>query len=135
MMARHAATRAALGACAGLVLCISTPSAAAVAGDDDLERCHARDTTVEIVGCLDEFTQQWDRKLNAAYQQALSAADADAGQRPQLQAAERAWLAFRQQNCGYYASVSGTIRQILGADCMARMTRDRAVELQDAIRP
>jgi uncharacterized protein YecT (DUF1311 family) len=31
--------------------------------------------------------------------------------------------------------VSGTIRQILGADCMARMTRDRAVELQDAIRP
>jgi uncharacterized protein YecT (DUF1311 family) len=58
-----------------------------------------------------------------------------AGQRPQLQAAERAWLAFRQQNCGYYASVSGTIRQILGADCMARMTRDRAVELQDAIRP
>ncbi len=119
---------------AALALSLTARAAFAAPGDDELERCHARDSTMEIVDCLEGFTKQWDGKLNAAYRQALAQADADAGQGPQLRAAERAWLQFRQQNCAYYASVSGTIRQVLGADCMARMTRDRALELQDAIR-
>ena len=122
-----------------LALCVMlglAPSPVCAApGDDDLERCHNLGTTMDISACLDGFTQDWDRKLNAAYQKAMAAADAEAGQRPQLQAAERAWLTFRKQNCAYYATTSGTISRVVGADCLARMTRDRALELEEGVRP
>ena len=49
-----------------------------------------------------------------------------------LKRAERAWLDFRRANCGFDSDEQGTIRLVDAAECMRRMTQDRAIELQQA---
>jgi uncharacterized protein YecT (DUF1311 family) len=56
-------------------------------------------------------------------------------QKNALLRAERAWLAYRTANCGWYDAHEGTIREIYAADCMLDMTRARAVELEEALKP
>ena len=75
-----------------------------------------------------------DKRLNAGYQAALKASES-AARRDGLVHAERAWLAFRSANCGWYDAQEGTIREIAGADCMLDMTKARATELEDALKP
>lgn len=93
-----------------------------------IEACHNLQSTVDIVGCLDKLTAQWDRRLNAGYQKALKSVDPSGV--PALRAAERAWLEYRKQRCSYLSAGPGTIGQVVGSDCFLRMTRARAVELE-----
>lgn len=93
-----------------------------------LDGCHNKASTMSIVECLDGLTKQADRRLNAGYQKALKSVDPSGV--PALRAAERAWLEYRKQRCSYVSAGSGTIVQILGADCMAQMTKARADELE-----
>jgi uncharacterized protein YecT (DUF1311 family) len=95
--------------------------------DKAITACHDRQSTMDIVGCLDRLTAQWDKRLNAAYQTALKSVD-PAGV-PALRAAERAWLEYRKQRCSYLSAGPGTIGQVVGSDCFLRMTRARAEEL------
>ena len=104
----------------------------------DNPSCGDKGTTLDVAACLDARAAFWDRRLNQAYQ-ALSkivASMPDAGaaknQQEQLKKAQRLWLQYRSVNCGFYAAEQGTIRQIDAAECMRRMTQDRAIELQEA---
>jgi uncharacterized protein YecT (DUF1311 family) len=85
-------------------------------------------STPEIVDCLKAQTAQWDKRLNAAYQQALK--DADGKQREQLRAAQRLWVQYRDANCLYYALGEGTIARIEAGYCMLDLTKTRATELE-----
>lgn len=86
--------------------------------------------TPEMVDCFNAKTAQWDKRLNIAYPKALGMAQPK--QREQLRKAQRAWVAYRDANCLYWDLGEGTIARIQAADCMYRMTKERAEELEGA---
>jgi uncharacterized protein YecT (DUF1311 family) len=85
-------------------------------------------STTAMVECLGIQSDRWDERLNGEYRATIRRAEVDAGK---LRASQRAWLRFRDQNCGTYATVKGTISRILSAKCWRDMTRDRAIELRE----
>jgi uncharacterized protein YecT (DUF1311 family) len=111
------------------VLLLSTLLAAPAQGQADQEGvvCHGKESTLEIVDCLDDLTAQWDKQLNAAYRTAMK--DADPSATTPLRAAERAWLEYRKQRCYYLGAGPGTIARIIASDCFYLMTKARAQEL------
>ena len=103
-------------------------ASAAHAGDqsDPAQSCDG--STFEMVDCLKARTAQWDKRMTAAYQQALK--DAVPQQREQLRAAQRLWIRFRDANCLYYGLGEGTIARIDAGECTRSMTEARARELE-----
>ena len=116
---------------------ISTVAVAATAAGEALgdqiawyqgEYAECRDgNTAQIVDCAYEKADQWDRRLTAAYK-ALLGGQAEDKKRALIEA-ERAWIAFRDANCKYYATGEGTIRRIEAAECMRVLTAQRALEM------
>lgn len=100
----------------------------AFAGDQGEPEQSCDGSTYEMVECLKAQTAQWDKKLNAAYKSALDAAQPK--QREQLRVAQRLWVQYRDANCLYYGLGEGTIARIEAGDCMLRMTKSRALELE-----
>lgn len=104
------------------------------------EACMARekdgDTTIGSVRCLGAETEIWDDKLNAEYKTTRSFyagmdADDDGRRVDALLKAQRAWIAFRDAECAmeYSAWGAGSIRSIIGADCLMSLTAERTVRL------
>jgi uncharacterized protein YecT (DUF1311 family) len=91
-------------------------------------------STYEIVERQKGKLAVLDKRLNAAYQKALSMAQSDK-QREQLRVAQRAWLKFRDADCDYYELGEGTIARIEGGVCMLTLTQQRAEELERAVEP
>jgi len=85
------------------------------------------DGTLQMIECIEGKTKLWDKRMNAAYQDALK--DAEPAQREQLRAAQRLWLQYRDANCAYYQLGQGSIARVQAEDCMFRMTKARAKEL------
>ena len=94
-------------------------------GDPDAE-CGV--STYEMVDCLNAKAAEWDKRMGIAYQRTLKALQAK--QRDQLRAAQRLWIQYRDANCLYYALGEGTIARVEAADCLYRMTKSRAEELE-----
>jgi uncharacterized protein YecT (DUF1311 family) len=103
-------------------------AAFAFAGEQGGPEPHCDGSTPEIVDCLMAQTAQWDKRLNAAYQQALK--DAGGTQREQLGVAQRLWVQYRDANCLYYDLGEGTIARIEAGYCMLELTQTRALELE-----
>ncbi|MBQ2260436.1 MAG: DUF1311 domain-containing protein [Loktanella sp.] len=119
-------------------LCIGDAATICMADEDDGE------TTFGMMTCLSAEAQVWDDLLNAAYAKARDfAREMDAGEAEffpefairadQVQAAQRAWIGFRDANCAMQYGLwgAGSMRQIAGADCRLRMTADRTFDLRD----
>ena len=68
------------------------------ASDEPEQSCDG--STYQMVECLKAKTAQWDKRLNAAYQKVLEAANDK--QRDQLRVAQRLWIQYRDANCLYY---------------------------------
>jgi len=117
---------------ATLALLSACPAQAEMFGED-YKPCGDRENTLEIVDCVDVKTKTWDRRLNKAYKEL--AQFVEPGQRAPLKAAQKLWIQFRDANCGFYGSQEGTIRQIQAAECLRAMTQDRALELEEAMKP
>jgi len=119
-------------------LCMTTVAAAALfgaavsasAGDQGDPDKGCDGSTYEMVECFKAKATQWDKWLNIAYPKALRMARPE--QREQLRKAQRAWVAYRDANCLYWDLGAGTIARIQAADCMYRMTKDRAAEIEGA---
>lgn len=101
-------------------------------------------STLGMVACMAAETRVWDDRLNQEYKQsmawarALDAADKAhfpefAKRADSLLAAQRAWIAFRDAECGLDYAVwgAGSMRQIAGASCQMEMTADRTISLRD----
>lgn len=119
-------------------LCIAFVAAAALIGAA-VSACGAEQgepeqgcdgSTYEMVECFKAKIAQWDKRLNIAYRKALQLAQPK--QREQLRKAQRAWLAYRDANCLYWDLGEGTIARIQAGDCMYRLTKERALELEGA---
>lgn len=85
-------------------------------------------STQQMVECMADATQKWDKRLNEAYRDALT--DGPKQQRDQLRKAQRLWLQFRDANCLYYGLGEGSISRLNSASCLFDMTKARAKELE-----
>ncbi|MDH2382452.1 lysozyme inhibitor LprI family protein [Bradyrhizobium sp. CER78] len=105
-------------------------ASSAFAGDqgDGEQSCDG--STYQMVECLKAKTAQWDKRMNAGYQQALKDAAGDK-QREQLRTAQRLWIQYRDANCLYYDLGEGTIARLDAGECMRSMTEARAKELEN----
>ena len=104
-------------------------AAFAFADDQPDAEPHCDGSTYEIVECLKAEAAQWDKRLNAAYQQALKDA-VDKKQAEQLRKAQRLWVQYRDANCLYYDLGEGTIARIETGYCTVDLTKTRALELE-----
>lgn len=100
--------------------------AAAYAADEDTA-CNDKESTMEIVTCLDEAVADWNQVVDGAV------ATATEGGSPEyveaVKAAQDLWLKYRDANCLTYRLGEGTIAAVEAAECRLRMTKDRAREL------
>lgn len=113
---------------ASFIVILSLCTQAAAQQQAEIDACHQKGSTADIVGCLVQLATVADKHLNAAYQQALKGVD-PAGV-PALRASERAWLEYRNQRCAALSAGDGTIMRIVASDCTVQMTKDRALELE-----
>lgn len=95
-------------------------------------------TTIGMAECLQAEFAVWDRLLNAGYAEVMAAAraadaaDGASGAREDaLRIAQRAWIAFRDADCAEEAGIagSGSIRLIIGPQCMMQHTAERSLDL------
>ena len=93
--------------------------------------CADRKSTTDIVECLATQAAVWDRRLSVSYQKLLDSLPAR--RRDRLRNAQRLWIQFRDANCAYFASRSGTIARIEAGQCLLRLTTARTIELEDGI--
>lgn len=117
-----------------VVLFLTAPVAcpAAELFGSDYQPCGDAPDTVAIVACLDTKAKAWDRRLNTAY--GALQRRIEAGQRDTLRDAQRSWIQYRDANCRFYGSQSGSIRQIQAAECARAMTQERTLELEKAMK-
>ena len=84
--------------------------------------------TSAMIDCIDAELKHQDAQLNKAYKRLQSAISSE--RKKQLLAAQRAWIKFRDANCGFYFDPNGgSIARVNAADCMRTMTEKRAAEL------
>jgi len=116
---------AALGAAA--MLASSTVASAADAS------CKNPRTQPELSACAGKDAQAADAELNRVYGQLI--AKYDEPNRNALVLAERAWILYRDAECGYETalSVGGTIHPMMVALCMTAKAKARTKELNDQL--
>ena len=99
-------------------------------------------STLGMVQCTNAEATVWDRFLNEEYKAtmaALKAMDAEeavyfpefANRAESLRDAQRAWIAFRDAECGlaYAMWGSGSMRNVAAVNCHLEMTATRTIEL------
>jgi uncharacterized protein YecT (DUF1311 family) len=89
-------------------------------------------TTLGLSQCMMSEAAAWDALLNREYKALRAKYETEPELRQQLQTAQRAWIAFRDADCGFAYAVwgNGSMRQIGGADCRLRHTARRTLELK-----
>lgn len=84
--------------------------------------------TSEMMGCIDAELARQDTRLNTEYT-SLQARLSDE-RKTQLRTAQRSWITFRDNNCGfYYDPEGGSLARIEASMCRLQMTAERASEL------
>ena len=95
--------------------------------------CKDPKTQMEMSACAGKDAQAADAELNHVYGQLISKYDEP--NRQALVLAERAWIVYRDAECGYETalSVGGTIHPMMVALCMTRKAKARTKELTDQL--
>ena len=92
-----------------------------------LER--ASGVTAEMMNCILAETIRQDTRLNENYKRLISKLSTE--RKNGLVEAERAWMRFRDTNCGFYADPEGgSAARLAAGECILNATADRAKELQ-----
>lgn len=127
-----------------LFLVIPTSASASCNGGDCLNRisftkqlnCGSIDTTREQKDCFNKTYQQADRRLKQVYSRLVAFLELDtamaAERKRRLNRAEEAWVKFRDTNCEFRSSGRDRERRaVFQESCRARMTQERAQELEE----
>jgi uncharacterized protein YecT (DUF1311 family) len=86
--------------------------------------------TNEMLDCITAETTRQDARLNENYKKLMSKISAK--RREALLEAQRAWVKFRDANCGYYYDPhGGSAAHLASVDCVLSATADRATELKN----
>jgi uncharacterized protein YecT (DUF1311 family) len=91
--------------------------------------CKDPTTQAEISQCAIAEYQRADKELNQPYSELKKTQDAAVFAK--LQAAQRAWVGYRDANCDAEAALyeGGSIVPTIRADCLESLTRERIKEL------
>lgn len=112
---------------AGFLLVAATlaPATGALA---QAANCRDPETQTDMNRCAYADYEKTDAELNRLYKQLRE----KNGDTAQLEAAERAWLAYRDQECDFETAseAGGSIRPMLQAACMKAMTERRNADLR-----
>ncbi len=102
--------------------------------------CETQSTTLEINACAERTLKAQDRELNDVYRSLLASlapSDKDdptayAEAKKKLITAQRAWISYRDNDCGAKFSLHalGTIRTAVYLGCLAERTEQRIKELR-----
>ncbi len=128
-----------LPAAIALVLAVAGPVMAAPKSDpvearytpayDKCLASPAGQSTMGMIDCTGAELQIQDARLNAAYRKTM--ASLNVRQKTKLQAAQRAWVPFRDAECASYEDEDwGTISRINASACVLRMTVQRTIDLE-----
>ena len=130
-----------------LLLALAFQSSSATLDAEAREyRCNDPQNQAEMNICAGISFQRADNDLNAAYRVAIAAAQANdreframgttgdtrPGYEAVLRAAQRAWVAYREQHCtwaGYNEARSGSMESMIYNGCRTIATRARIGEL------
>jgi uncharacterized protein YecT (DUF1311 family) len=117
----------------GLALFLSRPPVAAADREmtQEYSTCIAQSNgvTVEMINCILAETGRQDARLNENYKRLLSKLGTE--RKNTLIEAQRAWIKFRDANCGFYADPEGgSAARMAANECFLNATVDRAKELQ-----
>ena len=116
-----------LGVLAVLLTCGPGAAATAAAAGNCLATAQSQQALTACAGAQAAQAAQADRQLNAAYRDLLRYVDGD--ERARLVAAEKAWLAFRDQDCAFFGDGGGSIAPMNQPLCRASLSRARAKQL------
>jgi uncharacterized protein YecT (DUF1311 family) len=84
--------------------------------------------TVEMINCMLAKTRRQDARPNENYTRLMSKLGPE--RKKVLVEAERAWITFRDANCGFYADPQGgSAARMAAHECILNSTADRAKEL------
>ncbi|WP_051690205.1 lysozyme inhibitor LprI family protein [Halomonas alkaliantarctica] len=91
-------------------------------------------STLDMVTCISNEYEHQDQRLNDNYQQLRRQLGSE--RRDQLLTAQRAWITYKEANCGFYADPEGgTMARISANSCLLNETTQRADELENLMRP
>ena len=122
------------------VLLLAAPSAVLAQGKKPVsayDRCLKGPTGQTQMGmqqCAAGETARHDARLNRNYKAILDQLDS-ADDKDAIRNAQRAWIAFRDADCGSYVSMTwGSMSHLEGAQCLTDRTRERADQLEDFLK-
>jgi len=116
-----------------LVLFLGSPLVAAADREmtQEYSTCLAQSNgvTLEMINCILAETRRQDARLNENFKKLMSELGTE--RKKALVEAQRAWIKFRDTNCGFYADPEGgSAARMAANECILNSTVDRAKELQ-----
>src|SRR5499427_4594102 len=117
----------------GLAFFLSTPLVAAADREmtQEYSTCleKSNGVTIEMINCILAETIRQDARLNENYKRLIS--KLATARKKALVEAQRAWIRFRDANCGFYADPEGgSAARVTAHECLLNATVDRAKELR-----
>jgi uncharacterized protein YecT (DUF1311 family) len=106
------------------------PSLLAMNSQQEIQSCWDKKTTADQHQCLANLDATYDEELNSIYKQ-LSKLSDDIDTKS-LQAAQRAWIKFRDAECTFAGSAAqgGSLQPVLIDDKYAELTAARITQLK-----
>ncbi len=126
------------GCLAGITTLVEARPCIGSSANACMEATEGGTSTVGMGGCIRAELDEWDARLNSAYQARIEehrASDAEfeppLPEAEALRDAQRAWIPWRDANCLYEISHwgGGTGGGPAGTSCQMYMTAERALEL------
>lgn len=104
----------------------------AACGAQAAASCDDAATQSEINQCAQEAYQAADAELNVVYGKLMARLKDDPPRAEKLRAAQRAWLGFRDAECGFVSAgtAGGTAQPLVTGQCLEQQTRRRIDTLQ-----
>ena len=110
-----------------LAICLAASLGPATAGG-----CDNAKTQFELDKCAGDAFTKADAALNSTYKSVMARLTSDDETRQALVGAQKAWLAFRDAECGFEAAGArgGSIEPMIVAQCRTRLTEVRTGALR-----
>ncbi len=95
-------------------------------------KCDQSSTQTDMNLCADQAYRKSDADLNAAYQEATTRLKDDKDAATRLQAAQKAWLFFRDAECAFSAAgaTGGSAYPMVLSTCLDALTQARTKQLR-----
>ena len=95
--------------------------------------CDAAKTQADLNKCYGDAYRKSDAELNKLYKQLQGRLKDGPGDSKQLVAAQRAWVGFRDAECGFASGGGGSVGPMLDAICLDRLTMQRIKDLKTSL--